>query len=106
MKKAILLISAVVSAKNGILLLDEFETAIHTSAMNKVFAWILKTCLKLNVQLFLTSHSKEAIEKVLSCSEKLQSHNTLYKKENKIVARELSAKKALEASEEFGLELR
>ena len=109
MKKAILLISAVVSAKNGILLLDEFETAIHTSAMNKVFAWILKTCLKLNVQLFLTSHSKEAIEKVLSCSEKLQSHinlYTLYKKENKIVARELSAKKALEASEEFGLELR
>ena len=94
MKKAILLISAVVSA---------------TSAMNKVFAWILKTCLKLNVQLFLTSHSKEAIEKVLSCSEELQSHinlYTLYKKENKIVARELSAKKALEASEEFGLELR
>lgn len=34
-KKAILLISAVVSAKNGILLLDEFETAIHTSAMIK-----------------------------------------------------------------------
>ncbi|WP_175612817.1 AAA family ATPase [Fusobacterium mortiferum] len=109
MKKAILLISAVVSAKNGILLLDEFETAIHTSAMNKVFTWILKTCLKLNVQLFLTSHNKEAIEKVLSCSEELQSHinlYTLYKKEDKIVARELSAKKALEASEEFGLELR
>ena len=109
MKKAILLISAVVSAKNGILLLDEFETAIHTSAMNTVFTWILKTCLKLNVQLFLTSHSKEAIEKVLSCSEELQSHinlYTLYKKEDKIVARELSAKKALEASEEFGLELR
>ena len=58
MKKAILLISAVVNAKNGILLLDEFETAIHTTAMNKVFSWILKSCLKLNVQLFLTSHSK------------------------------------------------
>ena len=58
MKKAILLISAVVNAKNGILLLDEFETAIHTTAMNKVFSRILKSCLKLNVQLFLTSHSK------------------------------------------------
>lgn len=109
MKKAILLISAVVNAKNGILLLDEFETAIHTSAMNKVFSWILKICLKLNVQLFLTSHSKEAIEKVLNCSEDLQSHinlYTLYKKEDRIVARELSGKKALEVSKEFGLELR
>ena len=32
MKKAILLMSAVIAAKDGILLLDEFETAIHTSA--------------------------------------------------------------------------
>ncbi len=49
MKKAILLMSAVIKAKDGILLLDEFETAIHTSAMDKVFQWILNTCLKLNV---------------------------------------------------------
>lgn len=32
MKKAILLMSAVIAAKDGILLLDEFKTAIHTSA--------------------------------------------------------------------------
>ena len=65
MKKAILLMSAVLKAQNGILLLDEFETAIHTSAMDRTFRWILETCLKLNVQVFLTSHSKEAIDKVL-----------------------------------------
>ena len=61
MKKAILLMSAVITAQNGILLLDEFETAIHTSAMIKVFSWILRACKKLNVQIFLTSHSEEAI---------------------------------------------
>lgn len=72
MKKAILLMSAVVKAKNGILLLDEFETAIHTSAMNKTFHWILRTCRKLNVQVFLTSHSKEAIDKVLKCAPEIQ----------------------------------
>ena len=32
MKKAVLLMSAVIAAKDGILLLDEFETAIHTSS--------------------------------------------------------------------------
>ena len=46
MKKAILLMSAVITAQNGILLLDEFETAIHTSAMIKVFSWILRACKK------------------------------------------------------------
>lgn len=109
MKKAILLISAVVNAKNGILLLDEFETAIHTTAMNKVFSWILKSCLKLNVQLFLTSHSKEAIEKILNCCPELQGNinlYTLYKKETQTVARKLTAKQAIEVYEDFGLELR
>lgn len=68
MKKAILLMSAVIAAKDGILLLDEFKTAIHTSAMNKTFKWIIESCKKLNVQVFMTSHSKEAIDKVLKCS--------------------------------------
>ena len=36
--------SAVLKAQNGILLLDEFETAIHTSAMDRTFRWILETC--------------------------------------------------------------
>lgn len=63
MKKALLLLSAIVRSQNGILLLDEFETAIHTSAMDSIFSWLLKNALKMNVQIFLTSHSKEAIDK-------------------------------------------
>ena len=39
--------SAVIAAKDGILLLDEFETAIHTSAMNKTFKWIIESCKKI-----------------------------------------------------------
>lgn len=108
MKKAILLMSAVVAAKDGILLLDEFETAIHTSVMSEVFCWIIKTCKKLNVQLFMTTHSLEALKTVLSLSDKLKeeiSLYTLYKKE-KTVARRLTAKDAIEASDIFNLELR
>ena len=109
MKKAILLMSAVLKAQNGILLLDEFETAIHTSAMDRTFRWILETCLKLNVQVFLTSHSKEAIDKVLKCSEKVKKNialYTLYKDNEKISARRLTGEKAIEAQDEMGLELR
>ena len=109
MKKAILLMSAVVKAKNGVLLLDEFETAIHTSAMEHVFKWILETCCKLNVQVFLTSHSEEAINKVLNCSEELQEHMavyTLYKDEEGNSVRRLNARKAVDVKENMGLELR
>ncbi len=109
MKKAILLMSAVVRAKDGILLLDEFETAIHTSAMDKTFRWILETCMKLNVQVFLTSHSKEAIEKVLRCAPDLQNQMavyTLYKDQGKTTARRLTGGKAIMVQDDMGLELR
>lgn len=109
MKKAVMLMGAVVKAKDGILLLDEFETAIHTSAMDKTFRWILETCMKLHVQVFLTSHSKEAINKVLKCSPNLQDKiavYTLYKDGEGSSVRRLTGKKAIEAQDEMGLELR
>ena len=109
MKKAILLMSAVIKAENGILLLDEFETAIHTSAMDKVFRWILESCKKLNVQVFMTSHSKEAIEKILKCAPNLKSDiavYTIYKDESGSSVRRLTAEKAIEVQDEMRLELR
>ena len=109
MKKAMLLLSAVVSAHDGILLLDEFETAIHTSAMDSIFSWLLKSALKLNVQIFLTSHSKEAIEKVLHCNTELQSYinlYTLYNFEVKNYIRMMTCQEAINAKDTLGLELR
>ena len=111
LKKVILLMSAVVVAKNGILLIDEFETAIHTSAMTKIYGWILKTCKKLNVQLFLTTHSKEALQKVLELNSDSELKDditlfTLYKKNGKNIARKLSAERAIEADQNFNQELR
>jgi len=109
MKKAILLMSAVVKAKDGILLLDEFETAIHTSAMERTFKWILETCRKLNVQVFMTSHSIEAISKVLKCCPDMQKNIrmiTLVETEGGIKARNVNAIKAIQLMDEYGLELR
>lgn len=109
MKKALLLLSAVVKARNGVLLLDEFETAIHTSAMDSIFSWLLKSALKLNVQVFLTSHSKEAIEKIMQCSSELQPYinlYTLYKFEGKNYVRTMTCREAINAQDSLGLELR
>lgn len=109
MKKALLLLSAVVRARDGILLLDEFETAIHTSAMDSIFSWLFKSALKLNVQVFLTSHSKEAIEKVLKCDVELQPYinlYTLYNYEGKNYVRTMNCQEAINAKDNLGLELR
>jgi len=105
----LLLMSAIVKAKDGILLLDEFETAIHTSVMSDVFSWILKTSKRLNVQLFLTSHSEEAIKKILTCDEKLKKSIrvvTLAKINGETKARVLNVDDALMLNSKFGMELR
>lgn len=109
MKKALVLLAAVVKAKNGILLLDEFETAIHTSAMDSIFSWILQSAQRLNVQVFLSSHSLEAIGKVLRCDSGLQDKiniYTLYNKEGKNLVRKMNCMEAIKAQDDWGVELR
>lgn len=109
MKKAMLLLSAVIRAKDGILLLDEFETAIHVSAMKSVFEWIITTAVALNVQIFMTSHSIEAIESVLKCAPELQKEMrmiTMVKVENQLKVRNVDGEKAVQLMDEYGLELR
>ena len=61
------------------------------------------------MQVFVTSHSKEAIDKLLKCSEQCLeeiSVYTLYKKENKTAVRRMNGRKAIEAQDNMGLELR
>lgn len=110
MKKAMLLLSSVLRVQNGVLLLDEFETGIHTSAMESVFKWVLLIAKKFNVQIFMTSHSIEAIETVLKCCPEVQDRMrmiTLVRTdEEKIGVRNVNAQKAIQLLDEYGLELR
>lgn len=109
MKKAIMIVAAIVYSKNGILLMDEFETAIHTSAMDRVFEWILTSAKKMNIQIFLSSHSEEAIKKVLNCKEEFKKDinlYTLYNVDDKNLVRCLNGEEAIYADEQLGLELR
>ncbi len=48
--------------KNGVLLIDELETAIHNSLLIEFTQFIQELAIKFNVQLFVTSHSKECID--------------------------------------------
>lgn len=110
-KKVIALANAIVGARNGVLLIDEIETSIHKSAMKKIFSWLVDACEKFDVQLFLTTHSLEAVDELLNSDKSILDNNmvkviTLVKKNEQTVARILSAEKALQAREDYNMELR
>lgn len=107
-KKVLTLANGLASVKNGVLLIDEIETAIHKSAMRKVFNWLIKACNLFNVQIFLTTHSIEVVDEILQNENNLKDIKvmTIVKKENETKVRNLSGEKALETRENYELELR
>lgn len=50
------------SAENGVVLIDEFENAIHADLIEIFAPFIHSLAKEFNVQVFLTSHSKECID--------------------------------------------
>ncbi|HMA06921.1 MAG TPA: AAA family ATPase, partial [Ramlibacter sp.] len=68
-RRILLIASAITAARNGMLLIDELETAIHISALGNAFRWMVNACEANNVQLFATTHSLEAIDSLLAADE-------------------------------------
>lgn len=109
LKKALTMLNAIIKAENGVLLVDEYETALHTSIMQKVFKFMVEIAKKENVQMFLTTHSLEAVDKFLYANEEILDDISiirLKKKENKTYAKVMTGKEALDKRENYDLELR
>ena len=62
MLRILQLILKVFSAKDGILLIDEFENGLHYSIQSKVWELLFELAVKLNIQVFATTHSWDCIE--------------------------------------------
>ena len=55
------IILALLNCKNGVLLLDEFETGLHYSVQGQLWEIIFMLSEKLNVQVFVTTHSNDCV---------------------------------------------
>jgi AAA15 family ATPase/GTPase len=55
------IILALVNAENGFLLIDEFENGLHYSVQEQLWKIIFSLSKKLNVQVFVTTHSNDCI---------------------------------------------
>lgn len=109
MKKALTMLNAIVSTENGVVLVDEFETALHTSAMEKVFSFVLEAANKSEVQLFLTTHSLEAVDKLLECAGEhvdMLRIIRLRKKNEKVFSHVMCGREALENRRAYDMEIR
>lgn len=61
-RRALLLAASVEAATDGILLIDEVESALHFAAMRRTFDWLREAARDRNVQVFATTHSHEVID--------------------------------------------
>lgn len=116
-KKVLLLGSSIIKAENGVLLIDEVETAIHIDALVDIFKWFIKACKRHKVQVFMTTHSIEVIDSLLESQNDVDRlevlrdliriitiRNSLDEKKTKV--RNIDGLKAYELREDFNMELR
>lgn len=94
--------------KNGVLLIDELETAIHYSLLIDFTKFIQELAVKFNVQVFITSHSKECIDAFVNngvYNEDISAY-LLENKENKISTKYVGGDRLKYLTENIGLDIR
>jgi len=64
------IILALLNCKDGVLLLDEFETGLHYSVQDQLWQIIFMLSEKLNVQVFVTTHSNDCIKSFAKINKK------------------------------------
>lgn len=109
MYKAFYIATSALLAKDGILLIDEIEAGIHSKALKSFIQKLVKVCSLNNVQMFLTTHSLEAIDIVLEdCFDMLDDIAVYHikNKENTSSARRYSGTKLLNLRNEIGFDVR
>jgi len=64
-RRAFLIALVLNSVAGGVLLIDEIESSLHVTALGSLFSWLAKSCEELDVQLFATTHSLEAVDAMI-----------------------------------------
>lgn len=64
-RRAISIALLLPAVAGGVLLIDEIESSLHVTALGSLFSWLVKSCEELDVQLFATTHSLEAVDAMI-----------------------------------------
>lgn len=112
-KKVLSLANAIAMSKDGILLIDEVETAIHSKYYSEIFTFLVMACQQFHVQLFITTHNIEAVDSLLATQNYDEQNDydhitvvTLKKNKHKTLSRILTGRQVTTDRESFGFEVR
>lgn len=78
-RRVVMMALTLPQVEDGVLLIDEIETAIHISVLQEVYQWLFKACQFYNVQLFATTHSLEAVDALLQAPPSAQAGLVAYR---------------------------
>jgi len=109
LRRIFTLAAAIPQCRDGLLLIDELETSIHTKALRGTFTWLVNACRENNVQLFATTHSLEAIDAVIDACKDDATDLVAYRleqKEKQTKATRFDKSMLTRLREELGLEVR
>lgn len=99
-----------IKVKGGILFIDEIETAIHIDALQNSFLWLVRWCQEMNIQLFATTHSLEAVDSLLSATSSISTNDLvlyrLEKEDNESCVVRLDQERLRRIRNNLGLEVR
>lgn len=101
------IILAMLNTKEGVLLIDEFENGLHYSVQQKLWKVIFSLSRMLNIQVFVTTHSRDAIRAFVA--ENIENDGTfirLERRKSKVVAVTYDNKEDLELVLEQDIEIR
>ena len=75
-------------------LIDEFENAIHTELIGKFAPFVHQLAVEFNVQVFMTSHSKECIDAFVKNVPEVDdfSYHALVVENDKVAARQFTGR--------------
>ncbi len=114
-KKVLSIANGIAQATGGVLLIDEIETAIHSKYYEDIFQFLVKAALQFDVQVFVSTHSIEAIDGLLSTQDYLQQQKEdnisviTFKKDlmgKDTFSRVLAGRHVFKNREQFGFEVR
>lgn len=90
MSRLFALALAIVNAKDGVLLIDEIETGLYRSTLDRMWKFLFTLAHRFNVQLFATTHSWDCISSFAAAAKATQEDDgalvRLERKSSKVVA--------------------
>lgn len=100
MSRVLQLILSILPAKDGILLIDEFENGLHFSIQEKIWGLIFDLSVRFNIQVFATTHSWDCIESFAKVAKERREEGVLFRLERSAMPEDEGKIVAIEYSED------